>query len=161
MKKIKLGGLGGHAFVDDDDYAYLSQWKWYRIEIGYAVTYTNIMNTNNKFPMTFLHRLILKAPKNKQVDHINMNKLDNRKNSLRLADKSKNMCNRGLQKNNTSGYKGVTRRKQNVLRIWTTRVKKDGIQHVFGSYRTKEEAAYVYDQVVMQLHGEFARFNIL
>lgn len=51
---------------------------------------------------------IMNIPENKiTVDHINQNKRDNRKSNLRLVSFSDNMINRPLQRNNTSGYKGI------------------------------------------------------
>lgn len=56
---------------------------------------------------TFLHRLIIGAGKGEVVDHINRNKLDNRNENLRICTQLENLLNKGMQKNNTSGVKGV------------------------------------------------------
>lgn len=102
MSKIRLTGKygkGKYAIVDDGDFEWLNQWKWY-LHTGYPARKPN----GN---MIFMHRLINKTPKGMNTDHINRNPLDNRRNNLRNADKSLNGHNRGAQTNNTSGYKGV------------------------------------------------------
>ena len=56
----------------------------------------------------YMHRLINKPSVGFEIDHINRNKLDNRKENLRIVTRSQNQMNRVIQKNNTSGYKGIT-----------------------------------------------------
>lgn len=94
---------------------------------------------NNKF--VTLHRMIMGFP-NMQVDHINRNKLDNRRENLRLVYPSENNLNKGLPRNNSSGFKGVAKHKKNGT--YVAYIGK--IPRIYlGSYRTKEDAAYVYD----------------
>lgn len=64
---------------------------------------------NYQYKRIQLHRFITNAPKGKMVDHINHDTLDNRKSNLRLVNNSQNMQNRsGNQRNNTSGFRGVS-----------------------------------------------------
>lgn len=99
MKKIKLT-KGQFALVDNEDFEYLNQFNWTSHTAGYAVGHVNKK-------LIFMHRLINKTPKGFETDHINRNKLDNRKSNLRSVTQAQNRFNTGLQKNNTSGYKGV------------------------------------------------------
>lgn len=106
MAKIKLT-KGKFAIVDDADFEYLSQWKWYVTSHGYA--------RNSSSPAKYMHTIVNETPEGKITDHINRNTLDNRRCNLRTADKRVNSINRGVQKNNTSGHRGVS---------WMPRLKK-------------------------------------
>jgi len=101
MKKIKLT-KNRYALVDAEDFDYLSQWKWQYGLVGYA--YRSL----DKKTKVYMHRCINKTPKGKFTDHINRDKLDNRKTNLRTVTGMENGRNRGKNKNNTSGYKGVS-----------------------------------------------------
>ena len=76
MKKIKLT-QGKYAIVDDEDFAYLNQWRWY-YHNNYAV------HTNKNKSRIYMHRFILNTPKKMFSDHINGNGLDNRRSNLRI-----------------------------------------------------------------------------
>lgn len=80
MRYIKLT-KGYNAIIDDEDYERVNKYMWYfqakKHNIGYA------MHKNSKLNIQ-MHRLIMNAPDNKQVDHINKNGIDNRKCNLRL-----------------------------------------------------------------------------
>ena len=89
------------------------------------------------------------------VDHINMNKIDNRFDNLREASFAQNQHNRTEQSNNTSGYKGVSRFK-NTGR-WRADIMLNGKSHYLGSFDTAEDAAIAYDMAASELHGSFAR----
>lgn len=109
MKKIPLSDkLEKFALVDDEDFEYLSQWKWYFSKNGYAARKQRIgLRKFNKQKLIYMHRLINKTPEGFQTDHINRDKLDNRKENLRIATSSQNAINTNLYKNNTSGYRGI------------------------------------------------------
>jgi hypothetical protein len=92
-----------------------------------------------------------------EVDHISMDKLDNRKANLRVCSTAENQCNRGLQRNNTSGLKGVTYYKAN--RKWGSSINKNKKKHFLGLFDTPEEAAEAYREASIELHGEYGRFN--
>lgn len=107
MKKILLT-QGKYALVDDDDFEYLSQWRWF-YKSGYAVRTQHVRLGINKYASNCvrMHRLINGTPVGFVTDHINRNKLDNRRVNLRAADKSLNSFNRDKPESNTSGHKGV------------------------------------------------------
>lgn len=107
MKRIKLT-KGKFAIVDNKNFDYLNQFKWQFVG-GYAVR--TIYNNGVQKPI-FMHRLINKTPLGMDTDHTNRNKLDNRERNLRTVTNRINQLNRGLSKNNTSGYKGVYWRKE-------------------------------------------------
>ena len=152
MKLIELT-QGKFAKVDNEDYEFLNQWEWC-YALGYAVrgqwrktNYTNIM----------MHRLIMQTPKGLFTDHINGDKLDNRKINLRTCSANGNQQNKKIYKNNKSGFKGVSKKKGKngfVSQICVN----NKILHI-GYFRDKKEAALAYNEKALELHGEFANIN--
>lgn len=92
---------GKSTIVDDEDFEWLNQWRWNLHTKGYAYRKENKHNI-------FLHRVVNRTPAQYQTDHINQNKLDNRRSNLRTVIRSQNQQNTGMFKTNTSGYKGVS-----------------------------------------------------
>lgn len=113
MRRIKLT-QGKFAIVDDEDFDWLSHWSWHLAAGGrYARTGVGPRKNHKKI---YMHRLILKAKKGQEVDHINQNKLDNRKSNLRFVNRSlNNLNNFNPRKDNTSGYRGVSLDKRTNL----------------------------------------------
>jgi hypothetical protein len=91
------------------------------------------------------------------IDHINGDKLDNRIANLRLADKSQNGANRGKQKDNTSGFKGVYWHKQNQGYAAEIRIKNK--KHYLGIFDTAIAAHFAYRLAAVQCFGEFAHYG--
>jgi len=107
-----------------------------------------------------LHRLLAEAfipnPENKPcVDHIDRDPLNNCLSNLRWATHTENQWNRGKQRNNTSGYTGVSFHK--ATGKWQTYIKIDGKNEYLGLYETPEEASKAYKTAARELHGEFYR----
>jgi len=90
----------------------------------------------------------------RQVDHINGDHADNRISNLRLATGTQNQANKGLQRNNTTGFKGVGYRPD---RGFFAIIKKDRKSHYLGQFNTAEEAHAAYCAAAKRLFGEFAR----
>lgn len=102
MKKIPLT-QGKFALVDDGDFEELTRWKWwFDATNGYAC------RTVWKKSKVYMHRQVLDTPKGKYTDHINHNKLDNRKHNLRICSQSINMHNSRKLTGKYSTYKGVS-----------------------------------------------------
>lgn len=148
------------AIVDADDYEFLMQWNWYALWSRGTQTFYAVRGVkNNKgrtipFPM---HRAVMPCEPGFVNDHINGDTLDNRKSNLRCATNSENLCNRRLQSNNTSGFRGVGWVKKD--KRWRARLKVDGQEIVLGYFKTAEEAAKAYDEGARKVYGEFARLN--
>lgn len=94
---------GLEFLFDIDDYDKVSQYCWTLSGVGYPVA-----SLGNRSNHIYLHNLILGKVVNYDIDHINHNKLDNRKKNLRIVSHSENILNAKLNKNNKSGYKGVS-----------------------------------------------------
>tara|TARA_R110000824_G_scaffold217121_2_gene403649 strand:+ start:61 stop:615 length:555 start_codon:yes stop_codon:yes gene_type:complete len=104
-----------------------------------------------------LHRLIMNTPKGMHTDHINGDPLDNRKENLRICTGAENQRNKGPQKNNTSGFKGVYWHKGS--KKWSAQVAYNKKNIYIGCFKDKEEAARAHDAKAKELHGEFAYLN--
>jgi hypothetical protein len=89
-----------------------------------------------------------------EVDHINMNRADNRLENLRPANRSENQCNRRAIASNTSGYPGVSWHKQS--KAWTVRLIKNGKNYRFGYFKDFELAGLVSQEARSKYHGAFA-----
>lgn len=132
MKKVKLT-RGKYALVDDEDFEYLNQFKWFIQSNGYAGR--DIGGRKNK-TRVLMHRLVNDTPDDLVTDHINRNKLDNRRQNLRSVTQKKNSRNRGVSVNNTSGHTGVIWNKGR----WVACIKANYKKIHLGRYKTIEEA---------------------
>lgn len=92
-----------------------------------------------------------------QIDHINMDRSDNRTYNLRLATYAANNQNRKAQSNNTSGFKGVTLHKASGK--YQAKIRANKKTRSLGYFRTALEASQAYQAAAKEHHGEFARFN--
>ena len=155
MREILLT-QGKVALVDDEDFEEISKYKWHVNNDGYA---TRNYWLNQKCYTIRLHRLITKAKSGDEVDHINLNKLDDRKSNLRICSLSENRRNRTIKQNNTSGYKGISFCPEKKKNQWSSRIGINGKRICLGHYGTKKEAAQVYNNAAIKYHGEFARLN--
>jgi len=165
MKTIPLT-QGKEALVDDEDYSELSKHKWctYLNTNGEWYAKRDEWLGNGKCRAIIMHRVIMGAPKGIQVDHIrgtllpsDPNCLDNRKSNLRLATQQQNLCNKTMQSNNTSGFKGVTWDKQ--THRWMAQISVNRKHIKLGRFDSLEEAAEVYNSAAILYFGEFAKVN--
>lgn len=140
---------GRIALIDKRD-ASLARFKWRYLESrngrGYAVR-----SVAGAF--LYLHREVLGATSGAQVDHRNGNGLDCRRNNLRVATHAENQQNRGAQRNNTSGYKGVVW--DAARSCWRAEIQGGGRRRFLGRFATAEGAAQAYAEAAGVFHGEF------
>lgn len=152
VKVIKLT-QGKFATVDDDLFGFLNQWKWHLGKGGYAYRRRYLKDGKRSFESIYMHRLINKTPVGFQTDHVNRNKLDNRKDNLRTVTSTQNKINIGIKRNNTSGYKGVwfdkTRNK------WVSELMLNQRKVFMKRFSDKEEA------ITARLQAEKEYFNNL
>lgn len=149
------------ALVDDEDYEYLSQFKWHAWESRksgkFYATHSTRDPITHKIDTIRMHRVIMNAPDDKDVDHWDGDGLNNQKSNLRLATGSQNQHNRSKNINNTSGFKGVTYYKN--TNKWICRIRLNGKDIHIGYFDDPIMAARAYDQKAIELFGEFAKLN--
>ena len=155
MKTIPLT-QGKVALVDDEDYDFLNQWKWYAYK--HRNTYYAVRDSRNhkrtQGNTILMHRFIMNTPSNLQVDHKDQNGLNNQKYNLRNCNNSQNHMN--CKSWGKSKYRGVFYYKMKYIRASICINGKD--THL-GTYKTEEEAARAYDKKAKELFGEFAKLN--
>lgn len=161
MKEIKLT-QGKIAIIDDEDYdRVIAMGKWYFHHSGYAARSEHYKKPCGKDAVIHIrmHRVLFDIPKNMLIDHINGNRLDNRKCNLRICTPSGNARNAAVNKNSSSGFKGVTFfKKQSKFRA---RIAVDGKQIFLGYFDNPTEAASAYNFAAIKYHQEFAKLNQL
>ncbi len=144
------------AIVDIDDYKTISQYSWFFNKGGYAET----VDSKNNRKHYLMHRFIMSSPRNKEVDHINGNKLDNRKINLRHCTRQENGRNVTKKTGTSSVYKGVSLNIQRgKYKYWFAAIKKDKKAYSIGTFKTEIQAAMAYDIWAKELFGEFAKLN--
>ncbi len=144
------------TMVDDEDFEWLSKWKWHLSRPnGYVV---RKQKKNGKECAIFMHKEILKPPHGMLGDHRFGDKLDNRRENLRICTHSTNSMNRKQRCTNKLA-KGVSWHRLDNL--FQARVKVNGKRISLGYFHTEAEASAAYNAGAIQYHGEFARLNKL
>lgn len=154
MRQIPVGN-GLFTLVDDDMYDVLSQWRWRTAYNGYVGRF----DRSSPSRVTLMHRFILQAPKELEVDHKNRNKLDNQRSNLRLATGSQNSVNREYSKSSSSRFRGVAYHKNTGK--WQASIKVRRKHIYLGIFKEETDAARAYNQAALYHFGEFALLNDL
>lgn len=138
----------GHRFIFDfQDWDTVTQWSWSVDPRGYLAT------TVNKKHVT-LHNFLMKPPKGMVVDHINGNRLDNRRKNLRVCTPHQNSMNKGKSKNNQTGVTGISMTPGGKYRA---RIMVNRKEIRLGHYETLAEAVNARKLAEMKFFGEYAR----
>lgn len=154
LKEIKLTN-GMFTIVDNEDYDKLVNSNWYYSN-GYAKKSVKNESTG-KWRYIYLHRLITDVPRKIQIDHINGNRLDNRRENLRFCTNAENGKNRKISKNNTSKFKGVFFYKKG--NSWRSMIRVDGRRIFLGDFGSAEAAYEAYCKASSEFHKNFGRIK--
>lgn len=152
MKQIPLT-QGKFALVDDEDYEWLNQWKWYYSN-GYAVRGDY---SGGKRKTVWMHRVILsdELKPGMVCDHVNRVGVDNRRGNLRVCTQAENMRNSSSREGSSSGYLGVCA----YGGKWAARIRLGSKQRHLGHYLSEEDAALAYNRAAIKAGLKFANLN--
>lgn len=133
-----------YAIIDTEDMDKAKGKRWHIKDTGYATCAS---------PRVKLHQLIMDT--RLEIDHINNDRLDNRKANLRLATRSQNRMNSKPQKQGDLGIKGVRRHRGG----YEASITYEGKYMYLGIHKTAKIAAEVYNTKARELFSEFAYQN--
>jgi len=156
VKRLPLT-KGKEAVVDDTDYRFANRWKWTLHTKGYA--YRRVRQ-DDKQTVVWLHRVIAERAgigigiKGRYIDHSDRNPLNCRRSNLRAATNSQNLANRGKNRNNTSGRKGVTWDKSRHK--WMAQIMVQGRVFYLGRHSKRDAAYAAYLAASYEHFGEYA-----
>ena len=140
------------SIIDAADAHHADGYNWYASGDGYA---SRKLWIGNGQKLILLHRLIIGAQDGLYVDHVNGDRLDNRRSNLREATNSQNQANARKRSNCGSAFKGVT---WNEARgRWQAQIKRGGLNRYLGLFETEQAAHEAYVAAASIVHGEFAR----
>ena len=158
MKPIPLT-KGKIAWVDDEDYEWLSQWKWHAHK-GNKTWYAAraIGHGRGNRTIVVMHREILGyGPDDPEVDHRNNDGLLNIRQNLRAATRAQQIMNAGARKNSKSGHKGISWSKE--LKKWRVQLGLHRKSIHGGVFDDLDEAIQARNKLAKSLHGDFANTN--
>jgi len=157
FRRIKLT-RGQYAIVDPEDFERLHQFEWHCTSYGYACRKVPKKFRKSNERHAYMHKELCPVPEGMVVDHVNRNKLDNRKANLRPATKQQNAWNGTFRRRTGKPrYGGIKWDK--ALKKWRVRLDINGRAESFGCYADEVEAAQAYDHLARKYRGEFAVLN--
>jgi len=150
-----LSTNGFSILVDDEDFERLSAVTWRVSKDGYVGRTVVIDGVKTSLR---IHRMVLKLDSGQPfvIDHINGDRLDNRKANLRRCTRAENAWNMGKAVTNTTGYKGVNMMPNGRF---AAQIRCHGRKYHLGCFGTAEEAHEFYCLAADLLHGEFANYG--
>lgn len=153
MKILNVSKGKAQAIVSDEDYDRLNVFAW--CLTGWKARYVG-RRTNRT--TLYLHREVIGAPVGLEVDHINRNPLDNRRENLRLCTPSQNHANTGHLTGGSSQYRGVCW--DAGYGAWMAYIKVNGRFKGLGRFQDERKAALAYDSAAAKIFGSFATLNL-
>lgn len=164
MKIVELT-QGQVTVVDDHHYEWISKHKWFAHKKKYGGYYAsrNSSSLIGKRKTIRLHREIMEhtlgrpLTDDEEVDHIDLDKLNNLDENLRLATSGENARNKTKHSDNTSGYRGVSWYRW--YQKWVAAITINYKKIYLGYHKSKEDAARAYDLAAIEHHGNFAKTN--
>ena len=171
---IELGDSGLIAWIDEEDRP-LTDVQWNLKQAGrkdqptyYAYRQWRVNRARGEY---YLHNEVWERMMNAPlphgflVDHINQDKLDNRRCNLRLATRMDNEANKRKRRTQaggapSSGYKGVSKVKDGRKKCWRATLTYEKQQKALGSFYTEREAAEAYNEAAIEYFAGFAHLNV-
>jgi hypothetical protein len=153
---MRINLRGKIVLIDDSDAELVARYTWrpvLRNRVWYAESSLRVEGRRRTVSM---HRIVLGEPAC-QVDHINGNGLDNRRENLRKVTSAQNCFNRRAELGGTSGFKGVTWNRAQLR--WHVQIAVNGQRFHLGSFLDEIKAAQAYDAAAREFHGPFAAVN--
>ena len=144
------------ATVDDSDDHLVSGIKWRAAKKSPSKTWYVVAIIDGK--KWTLHQWLQKSSPFPKTDHKDGNGLNNKRDNLRPCTHSQNMANRGLDKSNRSGFKGVHWKKREQR--WHSEITCQNKRYDGGYYKNIKDAILAYDSLSNKLFGEFSRPNL-
>lgn len=149
---------GQITVVDSEDFKTLRNFKWFAHAQNLRGEEKIFRAARKEYGGTILmHRQIMNAPDGFDVDHIDMNPLNNRRANLRICTRSQNIANSKKRTHSKSPFKGVSW--NTTAMAWAARIGVGNKRVFLGYFNTSEEAAKAYDVAANKSFGEFARLN--
>jgi myo-inositol-1-phosphate synthase len=148
---------GCYAKIDLEDVEKVAQYIWstqIKKHLKYAVT----ARKNGKPGQMFLHQYIMDFP-GQDIDHIDGDGLNNRKDNLRTASQQQNQANQRIRTNSSSRYKGVCQPSQ--AKTWVAAISVHGTVKYLGSFPTEKLAAAAYNEAALEYRGSYALTNVI
>jgi hypothetical protein len=147
---------GYEAIIDAADVPLVAEHSWFSVVQDHAVyAVRRVPGVTGRGSKVSMHRQIMMPGQTQQVDHINLNGLDNRRANMRLCSAAENARNRRKSAANTSGLKGVCWNK--ASKKWQAGIRCDGKTFHLGLYDTPDDAHAAYAKASAARHGDFGR----
>lgn len=147
---------GYEAVIDAADAPLVEGFNWYSlVEDHTAYAMRSAPSVGGKQKGILMHRALLSAPDDFEVDHIDGSGLNNRRSNLRIATKAQNMRNCRRSRANVSGFKGVAWHARTGK--WQVHIRDNGRQVYLGLFVSPEDAHKIYVEAAERIYGAFAR----
>lgn len=147
---------GTFFIIDSNDFELVSKYTWFKSKRGYPVAHFSRKSPQGHKTFS-LHRYLFNFPPSGTIDHIDRDKMNNRRNNLRLCTQQQNSFNQSLRVTNSSGYTGVSINK--ATGMFEAYIHYKGKKKYLGLYTTAEEAAVVRDKEALKIFGKYANLN--
>ena len=139
---------------------YIEKYKWHLTNTGHV--HCTWYDKNNKQQSMLLHQAIVflsgqEIPNGYEIDHEDLNSLNNLDNNLRICTRAQNQSNKNLLANNVSGFKGVSF--DNTHKKWRAQISVNNKNMYLGDFEDPIEAVKAYNVAAIKYQGQFCRIN--